>query len=188
MFDLEEREAIESAARAWWLFLLTGLLWLLFAVIVLRFDYTTVTAVAVLFGIVAIAAGINEFFMLAASHRWWKVLHGLLGVIFVVVGIIAFVHPGDTFAALAAVMSFFLIFAGTFDIIISISTRHEIEVWWLQLVGGIIELALGFWAAGYYGRSAVLLIAWVAAFAVIRGVRDIVLAFRVREVQHAAPA
>jgi uncharacterized membrane protein HdeD (DUF308 family) len=56
----------------------------------------------------------------------------------------------------------------------------------LQLVGGIIELALGFWAAGYYGRSAILLVAWVAAFALIRGVRDIVLAFRVREIQHGA--
>jgi len=75
--------------------------------------------------------------------------------------------------------------AGTFDIVIAISTRHEIEIWWLQLIGGIIELALGFWAAGYYGRSAVLLVAWVAAFAIVRGVRDIVLAFRVREIQHA---
>jgi uncharacterized membrane protein HdeD (DUF308 family) len=83
------------------------------------------------------------------------------------------------------VFSFFLVLAGTFDIVIAISTRREIEVWWLQLVGGIIELVLGFWAAGYYGRSAVLLIAWVAAFAIIRGVRDIVLAFRVRELQHA---
>jgi uncharacterized membrane protein HdeD (DUF308 family) len=69
--------------------------------------------------------------------------------------------------------------------VIAISTRHEIEVWWLQLIGGIVELALGFWAAGYYGRSSVLLVAWVAAFAIIRGVRDIVLAFRVRESQHA---
>jgi uncharacterized membrane protein HdeD (DUF308 family) len=85
------------------------------------------------------------------------------------------------------VISFFLVFAGTFDIIVSISARREIEVWWLQLIGGIIELALGFWAAGYYGRSAILLIAWVAAFTLIRGVRDIVLAFRVRELQHAAP-
>jgi uncharacterized membrane protein HdeD (DUF308 family) len=106
-------------------------------------------------------------------------------VVFIAAGVVAFIHPGDTFRALAAVFSFFLVFAGTFDIIISISARHEIEVWWLQLVGGIIELALGFWAAGYYGRSAVLLIAWVAAFAIIRGVRDIVLAFRIREIQHA---
>jgi uncharacterized membrane protein HdeD (DUF308 family) len=107
-------------------------------------------------------------------------------VIFIAAGIVAFIHPGDTFRALAAVFSFFLIFAGTFDIIVSISARREIEVWWLQLVGGIIELALGFWAAGYYGRTAVLLVAWVAAIAIIRGVRDIVLAFRVRQVQHAA--
>jgi uncharacterized membrane protein HdeD (DUF308 family) len=55
------------------------------------------------------------------------------------------------------------------------------------LVGGIIELALGFWAAGYYGRSAILLVAWVAAFAIIQGVTNIVLAFRVREAQHAKP-
>ena len=116
---------------------------------------------------------------------WWKLLYGILAVVFIAAGIVSFIHPGDTFLALAAVISFFLIFAGTFDIIMSISARHEIEVWWLQLIGGIIELALGFWAAGYYGRSAVLLVAWVAAFAIIRGVRDIVTAFRVREVQQA---
>ena len=89
-------------------------------------------------------------------------------------------------AALAAVFSFLLVFAGTFDIIQSISARHEISVWWLQLISGIIEVALGFWAAGYWGRSEILLVAWAAAFAVIRGVRDIVLGFRVRELQHPA--
>ena len=96
------------------------------------------------------------------------------------------IHPGNTFAALAAVFSFFLIFAGTIDIVVAISARREFDVWWLQLIGGIIELALGFWAAGYYGRSAILLVAWVSAIALIRGVNDIVLAFRVREVQHAS--
>jgi hypothetical protein len=30
-----------------------------------------------------------------------------------------------------------------------VSAPREIGVWWLQLVGGIIELVLGFWAAGY---------------------------------------
>ena len=82
--------------------------------------------------------------------------------------IVAFVHPGNTFAALAAVFSFVLVFAGAFDIIYAISARRENDAWWLQLVGGIIELALGLWAAGYWGRSAILLVAWVAAFALIR--------------------
>jgi uncharacterized membrane protein HdeD (DUF308 family) len=168
----------------WWLMLITGIGWTLVAVILLRFDYTSVNAISILFGIVAIAAGILEIGVLMLANGWWKVLHGVLVVAFIAAGIIAFIHPGNTFAALAAVFSFFLIFAGTFDIIVAVSARREIEIWWLQLVGGIIEVVLGFWAAGYYGRSAVLLVAWVAAIAIIRGIRDIVLAFRVREVQH----
>ena len=183
--------AERTLARAlppWWLLLITGIGWTLVGVIVLRFDYTSVSAISLLFGFVALGAGLMEIMAMIIAAGWLKLLHIVLAVVFIVAGIVAFIHPGDTFRALAAVFSFFLIFAGTFDIILSISARHEIEVWWLQLVGGIIELGLGFWAAGYYGRSAVLLIAWVAAFAVIRGVRDIVLAFRVREVQHAAPA
>jgi uncharacterized membrane protein HdeD (DUF308 family) len=183
--------AERTLARAlppWWLMLITGIGWTLVGLIVLRFDYTSVSAISILFGIVAIMAGVMEITAMILAAGWWKLLHILLALVFFVAGIAAFIHPGNTFAALAAVFSFLLIFAGTFDIVISISARHEIEVWWLQLVGGIIEVALGFWAAGYYGRSAVLLIAWVAAFAVIRGIRDIVLAFRIREVQHAAPA
>jgi uncharacterized membrane protein HdeD (DUF308 family) len=171
----------------WWLFLVTGIGWMLVGLIVLRFDYTSVSAISILFGIVAIAAGVLEILALLLARGWWKVLHIVLAVVFFIAGIVAFIHPGDTFAALAAVFSFFLIFAGTFDIIVAISARREIEVWWLQLVGGIIEVVLGFWAAGYYGRSAVLLVAWVAAFTLIRGVRDIVLAFRIREVQHTSP-
>jgi uncharacterized membrane protein HdeD (DUF308 family) len=179
-FDLEEREALEAAGRAWWLFLLTGLLWLLFSIIVFRFDYTSVTAISVLFGIVAIAAGVNECFMAAAARRWWRALHILLALIFVVVGIVAFVHPGDTFAALAAVMAFFLIFKGFFDIVVSIATKNEFHAWWVQLVVGIVEVLIGFWAAGYWGRSAILLVIWVGVIALVRGITEIIFAFKLR--------
>ena len=188
MFSTATAErAIGRALPPWWLFLITGVGWTLVALILLRFDYTSVSAISILFGFIAIAAGVLEIGMLFISPGWWKLLNGLLALVFIVAGIVAFIHPGNTFAALAAVFSFFLIFAGTFDIIWSIASRHEMDVWWLQLIGGIIELALGFWAAGYYGRSAVLLVAWVAAFAIIRGVRDIVFSFRVHALQHAAP-
>jgi len=183
-----ERGAERQLGRVlppWWLLLITGVGWSLVGLIMLRFDYTSVHAISLLFGFVGIAAGLMEILMIFMAAGWWKLLNAVLALAFLAAGVVAFVHPGNTFAALAAIFSFFLIFAGTFDIILSIAARHEIEVWWLQLIGGIIEVFLGFWAAGYYGRSAVLLIAWVAAYAIIRGVRDFVLAFRVREVQHA---
>jgi uncharacterized membrane protein HdeD (DUF308 family) len=180
-----ERRTLGRLLPPWWVFLITGIAWMLLALIVLRFDYTTVSAISILFGIVAIAAGVLEIGVLILAAGWWKLLHGVLAAVFIVTGIVAFVHPGDTFQALAAVFSFFLVIAGTFDIVISISVRREVDVWWVQLIQGIIEVVLGFWAAGYYGRSALLLVAWVAAIAILRGIRDIVLAFRVREVQHA---
>jgi uncharacterized membrane protein HdeD (DUF308 family) len=188
------RLTLARALPPWWSFLITGIAWMVVSLIVLRFDYTSVYSIALLFGFVALAAGVAEIGMVFLARGWWKLLNAILAVAFIAAGIVSFIHPGNTFAALAGVFSFFLVFAGAFDIIYSISARRESDAWWLQLVGGIIELALGFWAAGYYGRSAILLVAWVAAFALIRGVRDIVLAFRVREIQHgttdagAAPA
>lgn len=189
------RSAVRPAERLlartlppWWLLLITGVSWTLVGLILLRFDYTSVYSISLLFGFVAIAAGIMEIGLTFMSEGWWKLLNAVLAVVYIAAGVVAFIHPGNTFAALAAVFSFFLLFAGTFDIIQAISARNEIGVWWLQLIGGIAEVLLGFWAAGYWGRSEVLLIAWVAAFAVIRGVRDIVLAFRVRELQHSASA
>jgi uncharacterized membrane protein HdeD (DUF308 family) len=170
----------------WWVFLITGIAWTIVALIVLRFDYTSVTAIAILFGIVAISAGVLEIGMTMLAQGWWKLLYAVLAIISIAAGVVSFIHPGDTFVALAAVISFFLVLVGTFDIIIAISIRREIEVWWLQLIGGIIQVALGFWAAGYYGRSEILLVAWVAAFALIRGVNYIVMAFRVHQLQHAA--
>ena len=180
------RRALARALPPWWSFLITGIAWMVVSLIVLRFDYTSVFSIALLFGFVALAAGVVEIAMVFLASGWWKLLNAVLAVAFIAAAIVSFIHPGNTFAALAAVFSFFLVFAGAFDIIYAISARRESDAWWLQLVGGIIELALGFWAAGYWGRSAILLVAWVAAFALIRGVRDIVLAFRVREIQHGA--
>jgi uncharacterized membrane protein HdeD (DUF308 family) len=187
-FAAARPRALGTLLPPWWVFLISGIAWVLVALIVFRFDYTSVNAIAILFGCVALAAGVFEIGMTIMVQGWWKLLNGILAVVFIATGIVSFIHPGNTFLALAAVMSFFLIFAGAFDIITAISARHEIEVWWLTLIGGIIELLLGFWAAGYYGRSAVLLVAWVGAIAIIRGVTNIVTAFRVRELQHAESA
>ena len=183
-----ERSAERAVGRVlppWWLFLITGVGWAIVGLIVLRFNYTSVHAISLLFGFVAIAAGAMEVVMTFVVPGWWKLLNGVLALAFIAAGVVALIHPGNTFVALAAVFSFVLVFAGMFDIIMSIASRHEIDVWWLQLIGGIILLFLGIWAAGDYGRSAVVLIAWVAAFALIRGVRDIVYAFRIRGLQHA---
>jgi uncharacterized membrane protein HdeD (DUF308 family) len=177
---------VARATRYWWLVLLTGIAWILFSVIVFRFDYTTVTAIAVLFGIVAIAVGISELFAAALAQGWWRVLAILAGVFFIVVGIVAFFKPGNTFVGLAAVISFYFVIAGSWNLVTGIWTRSVNSAWWVQAVTGIVELGLGFWAAGYWSRSVTLLVAFVGAMALIRGINEIVLAFRMHEAHEAA--
>ena len=165
-----------EAARRWWIFLVTGGLWILFSLIVFRLDLHSVTAIGIAVGAVCIAAGINEFVRAGVSSGGWKVAHILFGVLFVLVGIVALAYPHRTFVEVAAIFSFFLVFKGIFDVFVSLAMRKEIEVWWVQVLVGIVELGLGFWSAGNFGREAVLLVVWVGAAALARGVMEITVA------------
>lgn len=180
--DIEEAELAESASRMWWLYLVTGILWLWVTLIILSLDIDTVYAVAILFGFVAIGAGINEFFAIGVSTRGWKIVHGILGVVFIAAGIVAFFRPQGTFVALAAIVAWVLLFKGIFDIVLALIS-HPAHLWWVGLIVGTVEILLAFWAAGYFRGSAILLVAWVAALTLLRGITEIVLAFRLRHLK-----
>ena len=165
-----------EAAHRWWIFLITGGLWIVFSLIVFRLDLHSVTAVGIAVGAVCIAAGLNEFIRVGVSSTGWKVAHVVFGVLFVLVGIVALAYPNRTFVEVAAIFSFYLAFKGIFDIFVSLTMRKEIEVWWVQVIVGVVELLLGFWSAGNFGREAVLLVVWIGAASLARGVMEITLA------------
>jgi uncharacterized membrane protein HdeD (DUF308 family) len=182
---MEVLDTLRSIGRNWWLLAVTGVAWLVVAMIVLRFDYASVTAISVLFGVIVIAAGLLEIAISTFAVSWWRFVRLLLGAIFIVTGVVAFINPGDTFVALAAVMSFYFVFKGAFDIGDAIAASRILPAWWLVLVVGIAEVLLGLWAAGSWRNSATLLVAWTAVAAIFLGVTELVLAFRVRELAHA---
>jgi uncharacterized membrane protein HdeD (DUF308 family) len=175
-----------TATRDWWLLLLTGIAWIIISVIIFRFDYTTVAAIAVLFGVVALGSAANEVLVSMASTPGWRVVHLLLALLFAVAGIVSFIHPGDTFEALAALVSFYLVIRGTLDLVIAFSTSRAIPGWWLMIITGLAELLIGFWAAGSWNLSVTVLVAWVGAIALTRGIAEIVGAFAIRELNKGA--
>ena len=177
---LEEREVVEEAADRWWLFLLTGIIWLVVALVVFQWDYTTVYAVSYLFGIIALFAGVNEFFQTTVSTSGWKVVHIILGVLFVLAGLWAVVHPRNAFTTLAGLIGFFFLFKGIFDITAAFITREQFELWWLQLIVGLVEILLAFWVAGSFKDKVILLVAYVGIIALSRGLTELFLAFKLR--------
>jgi uncharacterized membrane protein HdeD (DUF308 family) len=185
MADVDVERSFGAAARYWWIFLVIGAAWLLFAITVFRFDWRSVSAISILFGIVVIVAAIDELFAAFAGDRsgWARLGHTVLAVAFVVIGIVAFVHPGNTFAALAAVMSFYFVLMGILNVGLALASRHVAAGWWVHLLVGVAEILIGFWAAGDFGHKTILLVVWVGAAALARGISAIMFAFAARELR-----
>jgi len=166
-----------------WLFLVTGIAWLIIAVMVLRFTPASVNTVGVLMGILFLLGAFNEF-LIAAIRQTWRWAHVVMGVLFVVGAIWAFARPFNAFWSLASVLGLLLVFKGTLDIIAAVVAKEVNSSWWLGLVAGILEIVLGFWASQqqFPARGALLLL-WVGFFALFRGISEIVIGFEVRSRQ-----
>ena len=173
-----------AVGKWWWLLVVTGILWVLIGLFVLQAHYNSAVAIGVLVGVWLIFAGFAEFAELALVEGW-KWLHGALGVLFVLGGISALTTPFQTFTILASLVGLFLILKGTFDFALALAVRHEVDLWWMALISGLIEIGLGVWAMGYPGRSAALLLLWIGIGAIVRGITEIVMAFRVHKVAEA---
>ena len=191
MSTTDERTTMGRRARAglwrlagpWWLFLVTGIAWLIIAWVTLRFTPASLTTVGVLMGVLFLFAMLNEV-MIAAVRSSWRWLHIVMAVLFAFGAGWAFARPLDAFWTLASILGLLLIFRGTLDIITSAETREVNSLWWLGLTAGILEILIGFWAAQQYLRvQGALLLLWVGLFALFRGISEIVIAFEVRHAQ-----
>jgi uncharacterized membrane protein HdeD (DUF308 family) len=177
------RAALWRLAGPWWLFLLTGIAWLIVAWVALRFTPASIATVGVLLGVLFLFGMVDEF-LIAAVRSSWRFLHVVMGVIFAFGAGWSFARPYDAFWTLASILGLLLIFRGTLDIITSVDARMINGVWWLGLVAGILEILLGFWASQQYlSVKGALLLVWVGLFALFRGISEIVIAFEVRSRQ-----
>jgi len=176
-----------AVGRWWWVLLVTGILWIIIGLFVLQAHYDSAVLVGYLVAFWLIFAAVAEF-VEAGVVESWRWVHLAFGVLFVVGGIAALFSPMQTFMVLAALIGIFLVIKGTFDFVFGIVARHQLDLWWLTMSAGIVEIILGVWAMGYPGRSAALLLLWVGIGAIIRGIAEIVMAFHVHKASEVALA
>jgi len=182
---------IRNAARYWWVFLVTGIGWLLVAWLVLRLNETSVTAVGVLLGVVFIAAGVNEAVVAGLLSGGWALWHVVMSVIFLLGGLWALIRPVNTFFALASDLGLILIFYGSFEIARAVGSHGVYPYWWLGLITGALLILLAFWVSGSdrvyaLAQRAYLILFWVGFMALFRGINQIMLAFGIRHAGNAA--
>jgi uncharacterized membrane protein HdeD (DUF308 family) len=181
------RTAVLDETRGlWWVFLFTGVAWFVISLVVLRFNDSSITAVGVIMGVVLLAGALTELLFMGTETGGWRILHAVVGLLFLLGAIWAFTEPQEAFWALASVLGFILLIVGMSDIVTAVVTRAVNPIWWMGLVTGILFIILAFWASQQLVPvKGQLLLFYVGLFALFKGVSQVAFAFRLHSARRA---
>jgi uncharacterized membrane protein HdeD (DUF308 family) len=113
------------------------------------------------------------------TRNWWAVaLRGLAGILF---GVITFVSPGISLAALVLLFGAYAFADGVLSIVSAVRRRGA-DRWWLLLLQGIVGIGAGVVTLFWPGITAIALLFVIAAWALVSGVLQVAAAIRLRKV------
>ena len=171
---------LSQIASYWWVELLVGALWIVVAVVVLKFNNASIITVGVLTGIMFLLFALEEFALGAidSGGRWMWVLFGIL---LTAAGIVCLIHPTRTFAGFADILGFVFVVVGVLWMVQAFAERVFNDLWWLTLTSGILMIVLAFVVSGeFFVDRAFTLLIFAGVWALMSGVVDVVRAFQVR--------
>jgi uncharacterized membrane protein HdeD (DUF308 family) len=177
-------------AHNWGWIVLRGVAAVLFGVLAIAWPGITLAALVIVWGAYALADGILA--LIAAWQVrdqgrpfWSLVVVGLLGI---AAGVVTFLWPGITALALLMVIAAWALLMGIFQIVAAIRLRKAIEGEWLLGLSGVASVVFGVLMFISPGAGALAVLSLIAAFALLFGVLQIVLGFRLRSYAARNPA
>lgn len=163
---------------------LRGVLGIVFGLLAIAAPFATIWALALLWGVFALADGVSAFMtgwrMHKMGNRWWPYL--IFGCIGLAAGALTLLWPAITAVILVYVIAFWAIFGGVTQIAAAIRLRKEIEGEWILAFAGVVGLLFGLLIFLRPLPEGALAIAWVVGmYALITGGLYIMLALRLRK-------
>ena len=110
-------------------------------------------------------------------HWWVPVLRGVAAIIF---GVIAFTHPVMAAATLVLFFGAWVLIDGIFRIVGAIGHRDSDPDWGFNLIIGILGVIVGLLTFRAPGITALALVIYIAAWALMIGATEIALAIKMR--------
>jgi uncharacterized membrane protein HdeD (DUF308 family) len=114
------------------------------------------------------------------SRNWW--MFAVRGVVAVIFGVVALIWPGQALQALVLVFGAFALVDGIFAIFAGIASYRYFERWWAVLLEGVVGVVIGLLTFFWPNITALVLLYFIAAWALITGIFEIVAAIQLRSV------
>lgn len=122
----------------------------------------------------------SENIQSSSRFRYWYLLL-ILGLLFVVVGVIIFMTPVQTFVTLSILFSVFFLTTGALEIVYAISNHDRNDNWGWALAGGILDMLIGALLISKPGISMAVLPFFVGFGVLFRAIMTIGWAFMLRK-------
>ena len=113
------------------------------------------------------------------SRNWWLLL--LRGAVAIAFALLTWMQPGITLVALVLLFGIYAVADGVLGVWLSISHRQGNPHWWLLLLWGLVSIAAGVLTFVVPGITALVLLMYIAGWAIITGVLQIAAAVRLRK-------
>ncbi len=186
---------IRALIENWWLLLLRGVFALAFAVFIfffqplfpsIFFKPMAYTAVAVIFGVLALATGLITIFAALKNpdhrHHLWALLAE--GLAITAGGLVVILVPAVTVVEVIQIIAATALVVGLFQIVTATHVRRHVKDEWFLIAGGIISLGFSAFLFMDQSRDTASLLDWIAVYAAASGMAMVGLARRLHGLRH----
>lgn len=136
------RHELAHMQKDWWYFLLLGVLTLILGVAAISFAPFVSVGYVFIIGILIAVAGAAQIISSFWAGQWSGFfIHLLVGIFYIVVGLMIIESPLEATAAITLVVAAFLLVVGIFRVVAALATRFS--DWGWALLSGFISIILG---------------------------------------------
>lgn len=185
MFTMSARDLTGTVAQNWWLFVLRGILAIIFGITAWAWPGLTLATLIWLAGFWLVFDGV---FAISATvinraeiENIWP--HILVGIAAIFAGIFIMAWPGFTAVWLIVTIGIFAIWAGVVEIVEAIRLRKEIDNEWTMALLGLMNIVFGFIMVAFPGTGALSLIWLIGIYAILIGFTEIAFGFKARKLR-----
>lgn len=176
-------DRLDYAVKYWWLSLLVGIIFILFAIYLMFAPLASYIALSILFSVSMFVSGVFEIAFAVSNRRnissWGWYLTG--GIIDLILGIFLMINPGLSMSVLPFVLAFWLMFRGFSAIGYAIDLkRYGTRKWGWYMAFGILAILCSIGIIWQPAIGAFTLVYMVAYALLIIGIFRIMVAFELK--------
>ena len=176
---------IEEIRKNWWLLLVRGLLVLVLGIFAIYSPGAVLATFLLYIGIVALLGGVFTIIATLFSKDSDKMTGILEGLLYLVIGVLFLWSPLFVVASIIYFIAIWALVSGIMQIVSAIRLRKIISNEWIGIVSGIISILFALILFFNVVESANAVIMTFGVFAIISGLLQIMLSFKLKGLRSA---